>query len=84
MRLSCFGWEAPPGQGQRGFYVNSSDNKNEKPEGENFQARGFISASLGPLALHLAARALPEGHALETPTRQRLRDLKFANGFSQH
>ena len=70
-----WGWDAAPGQGTRGYYVNSSDNNNEKPPGENFQARGFISASLGPLGLYHAARVLPEGHSLVAPTQLRLQDL---------
>ncbi len=72
---SGFGWEASPGQGARGYYVNSSDNKNEKPAGENFQARGFISASLGPLGYFHAARALPPGNPWLAVSRGRMQDL---------
>lgn len=52
------GWEAAPGTGSRRYFVNSADNKDEKPPGENFQCRGFISASLGPLGYYHAARWL--------------------------
>jgi len=70
-----WGWAGPPGQlSHRGYYVNSSDNDDEKPPGENFQARGFISASLGPLALYHAARVLPD-QAIGEVTRARMRDL---------
>jgi hypothetical protein len=72
---SGFGWETAPGVGQRGYYVNSSDNKNEKPPGENFQGRGFISASLGPLALFHVARVLPDSDPIQAAVRNRLKDL---------
>ncbi|MCB9897148.1 MAG: hypothetical protein H6825_04000 [Planctomycetes bacterium] len=57
---SGFGWQSAPGTGSRRYYVNSADNKDEKPDGENFQCRGFISASLGPLGYYHAARWLAE------------------------
>jgi len=69
-----FGGDAAPGSGVRGYFVNSSDNDDEKPPGEHFQARGFISASLGPLAMYHAARVLP-GEALGAVARGRLHDL---------
>jgi len=70
-----YGWEAPPGEGDRGYYVTSSANQSEKPPGEHFQARGFISASLGPLGYYHAWRGLPAGDPLAEAARGRMRDL---------
>ena len=53
----------------------SSANQSEKPPGEHFQARGFISASLGPLGYYHAWRGLPAGDPLAEATRGRMRDL---------
>ena len=72
-----FGWDGPPGLGTRGYYVDSATNDNEKPPGENFQARGFISASLGPLGFFHAARVLPPSSYLAAASRGRLRDLAW-------
>lgn len=52
------GWESAPGTGVRGYFVNSNQVKNEKPDGENYITRGFITGSLGAMALHLAAEYL--------------------------
>ncbi len=53
-----FGWEAPPGAGSRGYYVNSTQGNSEKPPGENYITRGFITATLGPLAYYHTSRYL--------------------------
>ncbi len=50
-----FGWEAAPGTGTRGYFANSTQAKSEKPDGENYITRGFITATLGPTAMHLAS-----------------------------
>jgi len=53
-----FGWEDVPGVGDRRYYANSADLQNEKPPGENFISRGFVSASLAPLGYHWTAHVL--------------------------
>lgn len=50
-----YGWETAPGLGARGYFVNSNQAKSEKPSGENYITRGFITANLGATAMHLAA-----------------------------
>ena len=70
-----WGWEDAPGMGRRGYFVNSTQNVNEQPPGEHFQTRGFITATLGPMAFYMAARALPDGDPLIDICRMRLRDL---------
>ncbi|MFT7463420.1 MAG: hypothetical protein ACI9EF_001764 [Pseudohongiellaceae bacterium] len=55
---SGYGWESAPLTGSRRYFAFSTQNNGEKPAGENFQARGFISASLGPTAFYHAARHL--------------------------
>lgn len=55
-----FGWDGPPGQGPRGYYVYSEQNNSEKPPGENYVTRGFITSSMGPRGLWRAARYLGE------------------------
>lgn len=72
-----WGWEAQPDAGSRRYYVNSADNKNEKPPGENYQTRGWITASLGPLGLYHAARALDPGDPSAALARGRMRDLSY-------
>lgn len=77
---SGYGWETTPFVGGRRYYVFSSQNKSEKPPGENFQTRGFISASLGPTAFFMAARHLAsidptDPHVLAA--RGRLTDLAY-------
>jgi hypothetical protein len=75
-----FGWQNVPDAGNRRYFVNSTQLPGEKPPGENFQARGFFSGSLGPLAFFHGARVLraqspadPEG----VLARGRMRDLAF-------
>ncbi len=46
-----FGWDSAPGQGTRRYIVNSTQGTAEKPPGENYITRGFITGSLGPLGL---------------------------------
>jgi hypothetical protein len=77
---SGFGWQNVPGAGNRRYFVNSTQLNGEKPPGENFQARGFFSGSLGPLAFYHGARVLlanspsdPEGLL----ARGRMRDLAY-------
>ncbi|MCB9899020.1 MAG: hypothetical protein H6825_13525 [Planctomycetes bacterium] len=72
-----WGWESAPDLGDRRYYVNSADNKAEKPPGENFQCRGFITASLGPIGLYQAARALGVSTPIGALARGRMRDLSF-------
>lgn len=77
---SGFGWQSSPGTGDRRYYVNSTQFVSEKPSGENFQSRGFISGSLGPLGYYHAARALladDPGDAQGSQARGRMRDLAF-------
>ena len=72
---SGWGWDGWPGQGPRGCFVNSLQHVNEKAPGESFVSRGFISGSLGPVALFAAGQHLgqldPFGHL----ARLRARDL---------
>ena len=72
-----WGWEAAPDAGSRRYFVNSSDNNNEKPPGENFQARGFISASLGTLGYYHAAEWLGTVDPMGIAARGRMRDLSW-------
>lgn len=74
---SGFGWEGPPGQGSRRYFAFSGDLASEKPPGEHFQARGWISGSLGPIAYHEAAAALPPGDPLAAMAATRAEDLAF-------
>lgn len=75
-----YGWETTPFVGNRRYYVFSSQNNGEKPPGENFQTRGFISASLGPTAFYMAARHLasvnPSDPRIQA-ARGRLTDLAY-------
>jgi hypothetical protein len=77
---SGYGWETDPNDGNRRYFAFSGQGQNEKPPGENFQARGFISASLGPVAFHMAARHLaavdPTDPRIDAAT-GRLTDLAF-------
>ncbi|MHC5209325.1 MAG: hypothetical protein ACYTG2_01235, partial [Planctomycetota bacterium] len=80
LETSGFGWQNVPGAGNRRYFVNSTQLNGEKPPGENFQARGFFSGSLGPLGFYHASRALlaispsdPEG----VLARGRMRDLAW-------
>ncbi len=73
--VTGWGWEAPPGVGARGFFANAAQNVSEKPPGENFQARGWISASLGPMAFFRTGHALPPGDPLREVTGLRSLDL---------
>jgi len=70
-----WGWDGPPGQGLRGYFVNSQQHIAEKAPGEHFVSRGFVSGSMGPIAYFVAARHLgdddPDGHVAHL----RLRDL---------
>ena len=43
--LDGYGWDGPPGLGPRGCYVYSSQSVSEKPPGENYITRGFISCT---------------------------------------
>jgi hypothetical protein len=70
-----YGWEDSPDMGNRRYYVNAADNNGEKPPGENFQARGWISASLGPLGLFHIARVLAIEDTVGVLARWRMRDL---------
>ena len=72
-----WGWEAAPDQGERRYFVNSSDNKSEKPPGENFQCRGFMSASLGTLGYYHAAEWLGTVDPMGVAARGRMRDLSW-------
>ncbi len=74
---SGWGWEAAPDQGLRRYFANSTQNSSEKPPGENFQARGFISASLGPLGFWHASRVLGDAESAAQLARGRMRDLAY-------
>lgn len=69
------GWEGPPGQGRRGYYVHHTQHVSEKPPGEDYVSRGFITASQGPTALFLAARRLGDVDPDALRAHLRLRDL---------
>jgi len=72
-----WGWEAAPDQGSRRYFVNSADLKPEKPNGENFQCRGFITASLGTLGYYHAAEWLGTVDPMGVAARGRMRDLSW-------
>ncbi|HZJ71596.1 MAG TPA: hypothetical protein VFF36_11750, partial [Planctomycetota bacterium] len=79
-QTSGYGWQSAPGTGSRRWYVNSSQFDSEKPPGENFQSRGFISGSLGPQSYYCAWRALLTANpndASGLKARARMRDLCF-------
>jgi hypothetical protein len=68
-------------EADRRYYVFSGDLGGEKEPGENFQARGFITASFGPIGYYHAARALdpnvPAQQPMHDAARGRMRDLAF-------
>jgi hypothetical protein len=70
-----YGWDGPPGQGPRGCYVYSEQNKSEKAPGENYVTRGFITSSMGPRALYRAARFLGKTDPDALVARLRIHDL---------
>ncbi|HZL99486.1 MAG TPA: hypothetical protein VFD43_04460, partial [Planctomycetota bacterium] len=77
---SGYGWDNLPGTGNRRYYVNSTQFNSEKPPGEHFQSRGFISGSLGPLGYYHAARALlalDPNDSTGLKARARMCDLSF-------
>jgi hypothetical protein len=69
------GWETVPGQGTRGYYVHHTQHVSEKPPGEDYVSRGFITASLGPTALFTAAKHLGDTDPDANRAHLRLRDL---------
>jgi hypothetical protein len=72
-----FGWQAAPSQGDRRYFVNSSQNTDEKPPGENYVTRGFITASLGPLGYFHALKWLGPDDPDAQLSQQRITDLAF-------
>jgi hypothetical protein len=72
-----FGWDSAPGQGSRRYYVNSTQGTAEKPPGENYITRGFISGSLGPLGLFHARSWLDPADPDAQDSLLRLTDLAF-------
>jgi hypothetical protein len=72
-----FGWQAAPNQGDRRYFVNSSQNTDEKPPGENYVTRGFITASLGPLGYFHALKWLGPDDPDAQIAQQRITDLAF-------
>ncbi len=70
-----FGWEAAPGVGARGYFVNSSQSKSEKPVGENYISRGFITGSLGAMAMHLVVDYLGPDDPQGMLAQGRLKDI---------
>ncbi len=72
-----FGWEDVPGEGERHYFVNSSQNTNEKPAGENYVTRGFITSSLGPLGYYHAYSWLGLGDEDGQAALLRLTDLAW-------
>ncbi len=73
--LDGHGWDGPPGAGPRGCYVYSEQSVSEKPLGENYITRGFITASMGPRALYRAARHLGPSDPASQLAGLRLQDL---------
>jgi hypothetical protein len=69
------GWETDPGKGVRGYYVHHTQHVSEKPPGEDYVSRGFITASMGPTALFVAARHLGDTAPDALRAHLRLRDL---------
>ena len=72
---SGWGWDGWPGQGERGCFVNSNQHMNEKGPGEAFVSRGFVSGSMGPIGLFVAASHLDDGDPWAYITHLRVRDL---------
>ncbi len=72
-----FGWESAPGQGSRRYFVNSTQSTAEKPAGENYVTRGFITGSLGPLALFHARSWLDPADEDAQAALLRLTDLAW-------
>jgi hypothetical protein len=72
-----FGWQAAPNQGDRRYFVNSSQNTDEKPPGENYVTRGFITSSLGPLGYFHALKWLGPDDPDAQVAQQRITDLAF-------
>ena len=70
-----WGWDGLPGQGARGYFVNSGQHEAEKAPGEHFVTRGFVSGSMGPIALFAAARHLGDTDPDAFIAHLRLRDL---------
>lgn len=74
------GWQAPPGEGSRRYFVNWEQLQAEKESGCNFVTRGFITGRLGPVAYLHALKRLeilePNGTYTEL-ARMRLEDLGF-------
>ncbi len=70
-----YGWDGAPGAGPRGYYVSSAQSVSEKPPGENYITRGFITSSMGPRALYRAARHLGASDPDAQLASLRLRDL---------
>jgi hypothetical protein len=61
----------------RRYFVNSSQNGTEKPPGENYVTRGFITASLGPLGYYQAYSWLGLDDPDAQAARLRLTDLAW-------
>jgi len=73
-----FGWQADPGEkGSRRYYVYSAQNLDEKPPGENYVTRGFITACLGPIAYFNAYTWLGPDDPDTKDARLRLQDLAY-------
>lgn len=74
---SGWGWETAPDVGVRRYFANSAENKAEKPPGENYQMRGWVTAALGPVGLYHAGRVLDASLPESALARGRMRDLSF-------
>ncbi|HEX5010973.1 MAG TPA: hypothetical protein VFY71_11280 [Planctomycetota bacterium] len=73
-----YGWQTALGQtGNRRYYVFSAQNADEKPPGENYVTRGFITACLGPIAYFNAYSWLGADDPDTPGARQRLQDLAY-------
>lgn len=72
---SGWGWDGPPGLGQRGYFVYSQQHVSEKAPGETFVSRGFVSGSMGPIAYFTAAQHLGENDPQGSLASLRLKDL---------
>ena len=76
--VNGFGWQTELGdKGSRRYYVNSAQNLDEKPAGENYVTRGFVTTCLGPIAYFNAYTWLGPDDPDATGAKQRLQDLAF-------
>jgi YetA-like protein len=75
--LSGWGWQAAPDQGTRRFFATNVGTNVAPPAGNNYQTRGFFTASLHPIAMYHASRWLGLDDPQGALARGRMRDLAF-------